>query len=66
MDLPPTNAPEPTAKEFILGAFVDVSHAACKLTRRSRTGFGVPDSTLKKKTAAVAYNYCREGVSCNE
>ena len=26
----------------------------------------VPDSTLKKKSAAVAYNYCREGVSRNE
>ena len=135
VDLPPTNAPEPKSKEFILRAFVDASHAACKLTRRSRTGFvifinsapifwfskkqgscevstfgsefvamrqcceyirgfryklrmmgipvnnpaiiygdnqsvlwntSVPDSTLKKKTAAVAYNYCREGVSRNE
>jgi len=26
----------------------------------------VPDSTLKKKASAVAYNYCREGVSGNE
>jgi len=135
VDLPPSNAPEPKSKEFILRAFVDASHATCKLTRRSRTGFvifinsapifwfskkqgscevstfgsefvamrqccefirgfryklrmmgipvnnpaiiygdnqsvlwntSVPDSTLKKKTAAVAYNYCREGVSRNE
>jgi len=26
----------------------------------------VPDSTKKKKTSAVAYNYCREGISQNE
>jgi len=26
----------------------------------------VPDSALEKKSAAVAYNYCREGVSRNE
>lgn len=39
--LPPNNAQEPKAKEFILQAFVDASHAACKLTRRSRTGFVV-------------------------
>jgi len=25
-----------------------------------------PDSTLKKKSTAVTYNYCREGVSRNE
>ena len=133
--MPPSNAPKPKAKEFIMRAFVDASHACCKLTRRSRTGFvvllnqapvywyskrqgsceistfgsefiamrqccdyirglryklrmmgipvnnpaiiygdnqsvlwntSVPDSTLKKKSAAVAYNYCREGVSRNE
>ena len=135
VDLPPPNAPKPKAKEFIVKAYVDASHACCKLTRRSRTGFivylnkapvywyskkqgsceistfgsefvamrqccdyirglryklrmmgipvnnpailygdnqsvlwntSVPDSTLKKKSAAVAYNYCREGVSRNE
>ena len=26
----------------------------------------VPDSTLKKKSSAVAYHYCREGVSRKE
>ena len=135
IDLPPTNSPKAKAKEFIIRAYVDASHACCKLTRRSRTGFivylnkapiywyskkqgsceistfgsefiamrqccdyirglryklrmmgipvnnptiiygdnqsvlwntSVPDSTLKKKSAAVAYNYCREGVSRNE
>ena len=134
-DLPPINAPKSKAKEFIIRAYVDASHACCKITRRSRTGFivylnkapiywhskkqgsceistfgsefvamrqccdyirglryklrmmgipvnnpallygdnqsvlwntSVPDSTLKKKSAAVAYNYCREGVSRNE
>lgn len=135
IDLPPNNAPKVKSKEFVIRAYVDASHACCKLTRRSRTGFivylnsapiywyskkqgsceistfgsefvamrqcceyirglryklrmmgipvnnpaviygdnqsvlwntSVPDSTLKKKSAAVAYNYCREGVSRNE
>ena len=41
IDEPPSNAPKAKAKEFIIGAYVDVSHACCKLTRRSRTGFVV-------------------------
>jgi len=137
IDLPPSNAPKAKPKEFVIRACVDASHACCKLTRWSRTGFVVylnkaqvysftkkqgsseintfrsefvamrqccnyirglryklrmmgvpvnnptliygdnhsvlwrntlvPDSTLKKKSATVAYSYCRdEGVSRNE
>jgi len=34
VDLPPNNAPTAKAKEFVIRAFVDASHACCKLTRR--------------------------------
>lgn len=37
----PGNAPKPLGQEFVIRAFVDASHAGCKLTRRSRTGFVV-------------------------
>ena len=35
----PANSPKPKWKEFIITAYVDVSFAGYKLTRRSRTGF---------------------------
>lgn len=134
-ELLPPNAPKALGREFIIRAQVDASHAGCKLTRRSRTGFivllnnapvhwyskkqgsceistfgsefvamkncveylrglryklrmmgipvtnpclvegdnqsvlwntTVPDSTLKKKSCAVAYHYVREGVARDE
>lgn len=37
----PANAPKPLGLEFVIKAYVDASHAGCKLTRRSRTGFVV-------------------------
>ena len=56
-DIPP-NAPEPLGKEMIIRAYVDASHAGCKITRRSRTGFIVmlnssPIYWLSKKQTSV-------------
>ena len=39
VDMPQSNASKPKSKKFIMRAYVDASHASCKLTRRSRTGF---------------------------
>ena len=54
----PLNAPQSLGLEFIIRAYVDASHAGCKLTRRSRTGFIVmlnnsPIYWLSKKQTSV-------------
>ena len=54
----PPNAPEPRGKPVDLRLFVDSSHADCKRTRRSRTGFFIflnmaPIVWLSKKQATV-------------
>ena len=54
----PLNAPKALGLEFIIRAYVDASHAGCKLTRRSRTGFIVmlnnaPIYWMSKKQTSV-------------